>query len=180
MQWIILDPSALTNPAQKQPDVPIVDPEMEPLSADALAALSKPPDLILNSPDSQAPQDAADDPSDRAALFGRYAGQINARVFRAWLRPRTPIGSPSFTCRARIEQDPAGNVKEVMLQNCNGDTRWQLSVVHAIQSASPLPAPPDPRVFRREMTVSFQSEGYHDGAAPEGFEPAVPTDLGNR
>jgi hypothetical protein len=151
-----------------------VDPSSIQVSADALAPLATQPEWVPDDLD-QPVQDSPDDATDRSALFGRYTGQINARVFRAWLRPRTPIGSLTFSCRARIEQDPVGNVKEVTLESCNGDTRWQLSVVRAIQSASPLPAPPDPKVFRREVTVALQSEGYHDGAASGDFEvPEIP------
>ncbi|HEY4338985.1 MAG TPA: TonB C-terminal domain-containing protein [Steroidobacteraceae bacterium] len=112
-----------------------------------------------------------DDSSNRSALYGRYVDQIDARIFGAWMRPRTPIGSPSFSCRAIINRDAFGNMKNVELQACNGDTRWQLSVAHAVQSSSPLPEPPDPRVFRREVTVPFQSSGYTEGVPADGFEP---------
>jgi TonB C terminal len=172
MQWVVLDARASIDSAEKQVEVPVVDPELEELSADALAPLSALPEVLVDNSDLHLPQDAADDSSNRSVLYGRYVGQINARIFRAWLRPRTPIGLPAFKCRARIAQDVLGNVGEVMLEDCNGDARWQLSVVHAIQSASPLPAPPDPRVFRHEITVSFQSEGYHDGPDTDGFEPS--------
>ncbi|MGB6449729.1 MAG: TonB C-terminal domain-containing protein [Steroidobacteraceae bacterium] len=104
-------------------------------------------------------------------MAGRYVGQINARIDRAWMRPRTAIGAPIFACRVRIDQDRAGNVLDVTLERCNGDAHWQLSLVEAIESASPLPAPPDPGVFAPIVHMSFHATAYRSGA-PEGeYEP---------
>jgi TonB family protein len=112
-------------------------------------------------------------------LFGRYIGQITARVERAWMRPRTPIGdSPSFACRVRITQDRNGVVREVELVRCNGSPRWQTSLVQAIQSASPLPAPPDADVYRGEVVLDLQSATFTPGASAEGFEPDAVATIG--
>jgi len=111
------------------------------------------------------------DEGNAAAMFGRYMGQVTARIERAWIRPRTPVGGGEFQCRVRIEQDRVGAVKEVTLQRCNGDTRWQLSLVRAIESASPLPAPPDPKVFTRLLTLELNSAVFESGTSHDGFEP---------
>jgi hypothetical protein len=131
------------------------------------------PQLITNEIDEQSSPESADESSNRSELFGRYVGQINARIDRAWLRPRSPIGATLFSCRALIDQDERGNVAGVILEDCNGDGRWQLSLVRAIQSASPLPAPPDPKVFRHQVQLSFQSTGFRAGIAEDGFEPST-------
>ncbi len=115
-------------------------------------------------------------PSDpgRRLLFGRYIGQISARIERAWLRPRTPIDHADFfACRVKITQDRSGVVKEIELVRCNGTLRWQTSLVQAIQSASPLPAPPDADVFRSELMLDLQSATFTPGDSPEGYEPEV-------
>ena len=127
-----------------------------------------PPDDLISETDSASP---AEDPGD-SALFGRYMGQVSARIERAWLRPRTPVGDPLFSCQARIEQDASGAVREITLVHCNGSTRWQLSLVQAIQAASPLPAPPDPAVFKRTFSLRFQSLPYSPTVAAELYEPA--------
>ena len=101
-----------------------------------------------------------------APIDGRYLGQITARIDRAWARPRTPIGAGRFLCQVRIEQDPAGNVAEVALERCNGTLPWQLSLVQAIESASPLPAPPDPELFVRALHLSFHAEPIEAAVAP--------------
>ena len=127
-----------------------------------------PPDDLLSETDSASP---AEDPGD-SELFGRYMGQVSARIERAWLRPRTPVGDLLFSCRVRIEQDAHGAIQEITLVRCNGSTRWQLSLVQAIQSASPLPAPPDPTLFKRTFSLSFQAQPYSPMTAAELYEPA--------
>jgi len=108
-------------------------------------------------------------------MLGRYVNQINARIERAWRRPRDPIDSDRFRCRARITQEPTGKVKEIELDNCNGDAAWQVSLVRAIQSASPLPAPPDPKVFSRRLVLSFRSQTFSPDQGTEGFERETQT-----
>jgi hypothetical protein len=107
-----------------------------------------------------------------SAMAGRYLGQINARIERAWRRPRSEIGSELFACTVEVEQDSIGNVRSATLQSCNGSERWQQSLLAAIRAASPLPAPPDPAVFRRRMRLVFQSAAYQQGRSSDGFEPA--------
>ncbi len=107
---------------------------------------------------------------EHARLFGMYVGQIDARIDRAWIRPRTPVDSVMFICRVRITQDQNGRVQEMEMLHCNGDASWEMSVVRAIQSASPLPAPPDPKVFSHTLTLELKSGTYSPGSGDEGFE----------
>lgn len=106
-------------------------------------------------------------------LFGRYIGQITARIERAWMRPRAPIENPFFACRVRITQDRNGVVQEIELVQCNGNAQWQTSLVQAIQTASPLPAPPDADVFTGRVTLDLQSAAFDPGGSAEGFEPGA-------
>jgi hypothetical protein len=126
---------------------------------------------ISDSDDASRPRSGNPDQSERALMFGRYLGQVTARVERAWLRPRSPIGSSAFTCLVQVEQDRERNVKEITLKRCNGTTTWQLSLVRAIESASPFPAPPDPAVFSQELTLEMNAEPFEDGGSAEGYEP---------
>ena len=112
----------------------------------------------------------ADDP-DRALRRGRYIGQIVARIERAWIRPRTSTGASMFACRVRALQDTRGSVQEIEIVRCDADVRWQTSLMRAIQSASPLPAAPDPSVFSQTLTLEFTSQPYAPGGDREGFEP---------
>jgi hypothetical protein len=112
---------------------------------------------------SLAPSDAVA----QALQFGRYVGQVSARVERAWIRPRSSIDGDRFACKVRIEQDRAGRVLSVELIQCNGDSQWQESLVFAIERASPLSAPPDPSVFTSQLVVDFSSSTYVAGVSRE-------------
>jgi hypothetical protein len=123
------------------------------------------------SEDSSVPPEAVGDQTQHALLFGRYLVQVQARIERAWMRPRGEIGAPRFSCRARIEQDRRGEVIGIKLDPCSGSERWQQSLVSAIRTASPLPAPPDPSVYADRLSLSFESEGFQPGGSTQGFEP---------
>jgi hypothetical protein len=125
--------------------------------------------------DSPAPTEAAGDQTQHAILYGRYLGQVQARIERAWMRPRTQVGAPRFSCGARITQNQRGDVVGIKLDHCNGTERWQQSLVSAIRTASPLPAPPDPSVYADRLWLTFQSVGFRAEGPTEGFEPVAAT-----
>jgi hypothetical protein len=155
------------------------------LSSDAAPAFELDTISETDNPDGVlSPQE--ENPAVRAQLFGRYRGQINARIERAWRRPRSSVADPrevrppgadsesassgQFHCQAQIAQDVRGNVREIQLANCNGTVAWQMSLVAAIQQASPLPAPPTPSVFSNTLTLSFDAQPFGEGAREDGFE----------
>lgn len=96
----------------------------------------------------------------QAALRGKYTGQVAARIERAWTFPRSDENAADFACQVRIEQDRDGNVLSTELLRCDDDTSWQLSLVHAIERASPLTAPPDPSVFSKQLVLSFSASTH--------------------
>ena len=153
-----------------------------PPSIDVASAEEAPEGTLQASPD-------AGDAALRALMFGRYTGQIKARIERAWIRPRIPVhdatvsgrssvdtdfvassDSETFTCRVQIRQDVRGNVQEVLLLQCDGAEAWRRSLVIAINQASPLPAPPTSKVFKRALTMSFEAIAYQPGIASDGYE----------
>jgi histidinol-phosphate/aromatic aminotransferase/cobyric acid decarboxylase-like protein len=91
------------------------------------------------------------------ALVGPYRDQVLALVDRAWLRPQIAIGAPEFACHVRIDQSPSGEIENVALEKCDPNVRWRLSLLSAIRSASPLPAPPDPSQSRSTLHIVFKS-----------------------
>jgi hypothetical protein len=157
------------------------------ISPDALPHVEIPPDSQDIGDDPTVPLDSGD-PAARAQLFGRYSGQIQARVERAWRRPRSPVragndprprgsraagGSPAadrFRCQVRILQDAHGAVREVQMLDCPGSVPWQQSLVTAILSASPLPAPPSPSVFTQSLTMTFEAQTYSPDSVPDEYE----------
>lgn len=99
-----------------------------------------------------------------AMLFGRYMGQVKSRIERAWAVPAAAT-LPNFKCRVQIKQSKRGVVQEVTLQRCDKDAAWQLSLVQAIQSASPLSAPPSETVFTEYVSLDFQQQVATSAAA---------------
>ncbi len=159
MQWVILADSS-SKSVSKRP----------PLSPPTLAAIAV-TDAAAKLPSSLSESDKADGSASLGTMYGRYLGQIHARIDRAWRRPRTAIGAPLFQCQVQLDQDSLGRVEQVTLLECNGDAPWQLSLVHAIEAASPLPAPPTPAVFAHHVLISFRAAAYSSGAAAELYEP---------
>lgn len=115
-----------------------------------------------------------------AGFVGIYTRQIQARIERLWRRPRSPVSAnseESFQCEVQIVQDGRGNVQEILLPHCNESTAWRQSLVIAIQSASPLPAPPDASVFNRSIALNFVGIAYHADADESEYEvPATQAD----
>lgn len=168
LQWIVLDASAITR-----------TPAPPTLSSPALIAIGLPNALSAPSwmpPTSDTPKGKDASPEAQSSLgvvYGRYVGQIQARIDRAWLRPRSAIGAPIFRCQVQVDQDHQGKVGAVTLVDCNGDERWKVSLVRAIESASPLPSPPTSAVFARHMLLEFRAAAYAPGASDELYEPAA-------
>jgi hypothetical protein len=151
--------------------------EVSPESVLAVAIVAPfiPPEALfeLNSSESETPSAAGLDHASYLAMYGRYTAQASARVERAWIRPRNPVVGEQFQCTVRIDQGPGGEVQSTELMNCNGDSRWQESLVFAIERSSPLPAPPDPAVFTSQLVLTFSAAPYIDGISrEEAYEPA--------
>ena len=144
-----------------------------PIRSLARPQISAPTVTSIEVVDERAASEADGDQMGHSMLFGRYMGQISARVERAWARPRSVPTDGSFACRVQITQDEHGNVREVTLEKCTEDPQWQVSLVRAISAASPFPAPPDPAVFSNLLRMEFDSDPYVAGASDQGFEPAA-------
>jgi colicin import membrane protein len=85
--------------------------------------------------------------------LAQYQAMIAARIERAWIRP--PSAHPGINCQVHITQVPGGVVTGVQVGNCNGDEAVRQSISDAAYRASPLPAPPDPALFDRDVIVTF-------------------------
>jgi hypothetical protein len=164
------------------------NPQFSALEADTPASIDVASTEVSAEGSSQASPDA-DEPALRALMFGRYTDQIRARIERAWIRPRTavddatiprrssagtdsaiPYDNKTFTCRVQIRQGVRGDVQEVLLLQCNGTEAWRHSLVIAINQASPLPAPPTMKVFKRALTMSFDAPAYRPEIGSDGYE----------
>jgi colicin import membrane protein len=83
-----------------------------------------------------------------------WEAQIQARIQRAWLKP--PSAGKGIDCIVYVTQVPGGEVVNVRLGECNGDAAVRESIQAAAFRASPLPPPPDPALFERNLEIQFK------------------------
>ena len=152
---VLLGPIA--RPASKEVLLDVILP-MQTAAIDNLASL-KPPVIEFErlSVDDQVEAAAGLTDPALAKADEIYKNQIMARIERIWRRPTSSKDSAesSFQCRAQLEQDEHGNVREVLLPACDASIAWRESLLAAIRQASPLPAPPDIRVYRASLVLHF-------------------------
>lgn len=84
----------------------------------------------------------------------QYIMQIAQAVNNSWLRPA--VNTEGQSCDVIVTQTMMGDVIDVRLQSCSSDNAFQRSVERAVRKASPLPLPPNPDVFDREINFTFK------------------------
>lgn len=92
----------------------------------------------------------------KAGLLDQYRALIQQKVRRNWIRP--PSAGAGVRCELHINQIPGGEVISVRIGDCNGDEATRRSIEAAVKKASPLPEPPDPALFERNLILIFQPE----------------------
>jgi colicin import membrane protein len=93
-------------------------------------------------------------PSNEA--LASWRAQITARITRGWLRP--PTARAGLECDLYVTQVPGGEVTQVKFGQCNGDQAVRESIEAAVYRASPLPPPPDPALFDRNLKITFKPD----------------------
>lgn len=104
-------------------------------------------------------QQELDEEANRFAAAGAdakaaYMFAIQQKIERNWVRPAT--AEVGIECTVSVRQLPGGEVVDVSLGRCNGDETVRRSIESAVYKASPLPAPRDPSVFDRDLTLIFK------------------------
>jgi len=89
-----------------------------------------------------------------SGLLSQYLAMIEQRVERNWNRP--PSARAGLECEVKVAQAPGGTVLSVQMGRCNGDAAVMQSIEAAVYRSSPLPPPPDPRLFERNVTIIFK------------------------
>lgn len=92
--------------------------------------------------------------AESAGLNNQYAALIRQHIERNWNRP--PSARTGLECEIKVAQTPGGVVLSVQIGRCNGDAAVKQSIETAVLRASPLPPPPDPRLFQRSVTLIFK------------------------
>jgi len=86
----------------------------------------------------------------------QYIAAISARVTRNWHEPAS--AKPGIECEVSVTQIPGGEIINVRVGRCNGDAAVVRSIEAAVYRASPLPPPPDPSLFERNLRFTFKPE----------------------
>jgi colicin import membrane protein len=89
-----------------------------------------------------------------SGLLGQYVAMIEQHVIRHWNRPAS--ARPGIACEVKVTQAPGGTVLNARVGKCNGDAAVIQSIEAAVLRASPLPQPPDSRLFERELLIIFK------------------------
>lgn len=89
-----------------------------------------------------------------SGLLDQYAEVIRQKVERNWIRPAS--ARPGISCVVLVKQIPGGDVVEVRVTECNGDAAVVRSIEAAVLRSSPLPPPPDPKLFDRSLRFEFR------------------------
>jgi colicin import membrane protein len=88
--------------------------------------------------------------------LANWESMIAAKITRAWLRP--PTARSGIECMLYVTQVPGGEVTQVRIGECNGDQAVRESIEAAVYRASPLPPPPDPALFDRNLKIDFKPD----------------------
>jgi colicin import membrane protein len=91
-----------------------------------------------------------------SGMAAQWGAAIRGRVQRAWIRPDT--ARSGIDCTVAVTQTTGGVVSAVEVRACNGDEAVRQSIEDAVRRASPLPAPPDPALFEREILLRFKPD----------------------
>ncbi|HSZ07183.1 MAG TPA: cell envelope integrity protein TolA [Steroidobacteraceae bacterium] len=86
----------------------------------------------------------------------QYIARLASRIQNAWIKP--PSARAGLDCVVNITQVPGGEVTSAHVSQCNGDAAARQSIENAVYRASPLPAPPDPALFERNLVIHFHPE----------------------
>ena len=94
--------------------------------------------------------------AEEAGLLDEYIRLIENRIQQNWIRPAS--AAPGLECVVNVTQIPSGDVIDVRIGQCNGDEAVVRSIEAAVIRASPLPRPPIPALFERNLQVVFHPE----------------------
>lgn len=86
-------------------------------------------------------------------LKASYVRAIQAHVEQRWYEP--PGMAAGMSCTVIVSQIPGGEVTGMRFGSCNGSPAVRQSIETAVRNSSPLPAPPEPALFSREVQLVF-------------------------
>tara|TARA_B100000686_G_C16648157_1_gene894018 strand:- start:29 stop:871 length:843 start_codon:yes stop_codon:yes gene_type:complete len=86
----------------------------------------------------------------------RWVFALQQAISRNFVPPASvPI---DLECVVDVRQLPGGTVANVSVGRCNGDAAVKRAIEAAVYKASPLPPPDNPRIFDRDLRITFKPE----------------------
>jgi len=92
--------------------------------------------------------------AENSGMLNQYVALIQQRVIRNWSKPAS--ARVGIQCDVKVTQAPGGTVLSVQIDKCNGDAAVRQSIEAAVHKSSPLPPPPDSRLFQRVILFQFK------------------------
>jgi colicin import membrane protein len=92
--------------------------------------------------------------AERAGLLDQYIRLLQNHVEKNWIPPAS--ARAGINCVVHVVQIPSGDVIDARVGQCNADDAVIRSIEAAVQRASPLPKPPHPSLFERNLNLVFQ------------------------
>jgi colicin import membrane protein len=86
----------------------------------------------------------------------QYIARLSSKIQNAWIKPSS--ARAGLDCIVNITQIPGGEVTTAHVSQCNGDAAARQSIENAVYRASPLPPPPDPALFERNLVIHFHPD----------------------
>lgn len=98
--------------------------------------------------------------SAQAAEIAKYSQLIKQAIAKNWLVPSGV--DKELSCQLRIRLAPDGTVLKVQLIRSSNNRILDRSALSAVQKASPLPVPTNPKLFERfrEIALTVRPEGF--------------------
>jgi colicin import membrane protein len=88
--------------------------------------------------------------------MARWVFALQQAISRNFIPPASaPV---DLECVVDVRQAPGGTVANVSIGRCNGDEAVRRAIEAAVFKASPLPAPENPRIFERDLRITFKPE----------------------
>ena len=90
---------------------------------------------------------------EQASLLEQYNFMLIQRIESNWIKPPSAISG--LKCTLNVTQIPSGDIIDVVVGECNGDQVVIRSLEAAVLRSSPLPRPPIPSLFERNLIIDF-------------------------
>lgn len=92
--------------------------------------------------------------NEKLALLREYRDNVYNTVYSNWIRPS--YSKRGWDCKVHVTQSSRGEVVNVKIVQCQGNSEFQNSVKRAIFKSSPLPLPKHPSLFDNTIEITFK------------------------